>query len=80
MATVRDWDALSAKHGGAVAYGQAFLATDLLIQQQGLASVLEYFRCISHASDRLQHFQAIFGEELSNFERDFSTHLERLLG
>jgi len=80
MATVQDWDALSARHGGAMAYGQAFLATDFLIQQHGLASVIEYFRRVSHAVDRLQHFQAIFGEELSDFERAFSTCLEHLLG
>jgi len=80
MATVQDWDALSARHGGAIAYGRAFLATDLLIQQHGLASVIEYFRHVKHASSRRQHFRAIFGEELSAFERDFSAYLERLLG
>jgi hypothetical protein len=80
MATVQDWDALSARHGGAIAYGRAFLATDLLIQQHGVASVIEYFRHVNRASNRRQHFRAIFGEELSTFERDFSAYLERLLG
>jgi hypothetical protein len=79
MATVQDWDALSARHGGASAYGQAFLATDLLIQQHSLASIIEYFRRVNRASSRLQHFQAIFGEGLSVFERDFSAYLADLL-
>jgi hypothetical protein len=80
MATVQDWDALSARHGGAIAYGQAFLATDFLIQQHGLTSVIEYFQHVNRASNRLHHFQAIFGEELSAFEGDFSAYLDRLLG
>ncbi|HSF29426.1 MAG TPA: hypothetical protein VLK82_02995 [Candidatus Tectomicrobia bacterium] len=80
MATVQDWDALSTRHGGAIAYGRAFLATDHLIQQHGLASVIEYFRHVNRASSRRQHFRAIFGEEPSAFERDFNAYLERLLG
>jgi hypothetical protein len=80
MATVQDWDALSARHGGAIAFGQAFLATDLLIQRHGLASVIEYFRHVNRASSRRQHFRAIFGEELSAFEREFIAYLEGMLG
>jgi hypothetical protein len=79
MVTVEDWDALSARYGSAMPYAQAFLATDLLIQQHGLSSVIEYFRRESHSRDRLENFQAAFGEELSAFEREFTTYVERLL-
>jgi hypothetical protein len=80
MATVQDWDALSARYGSALPYAQAFLATDLLIHQQGLSSVIEYFRRVSPSRDRFQNFQVAFDEELSAFEREFTTYVACLLG
>jgi len=79
MASVKDWDTLSAKYGSAVPYAQAFLATDLLIQQHGISSVIDYFRRVSSAKDRLENFEAAFGEELLAFEHEFSTYVEHLL-
>ena len=80
MATVQDWDVLSARYGSVMPYAQAFLATDLLIQQHGLSSVMEYFRRVSHSRSRLEIFQAVFGEEPSAFEREFTTYVEGILG
>jgi hypothetical protein len=80
LVTSRDWDTLSAKHGGGLVYGQAFLATDFLMQRQGLSSVIEYFRRFTQSRNRLQNFRAAFGEELSAFEHEFATDLERRLG
>lgn len=80
LITSQDWDTLSARHGGVIVYGQAFLATDFLMQRRGLSSVIEYFRRFTQSQNRLQNFQAAFGEELSTFEREFTTYLERLLG
>jgi hypothetical protein len=80
MATVQDWDALSARYGSALAYAQAFLATDLLIHQQGLSSVMEYFRRVNPSTDRFQNFQVAFDEELSAFEHEFSAYVAGLLG
>jgi hypothetical protein len=80
MVSAKDWDSLSARYGSAVPYAQAFLATDLLIQQHGIASVIEYFRQASSAQDRLDVFEAAFGQELSVFEDEFTTHVERLVG
>jgi hypothetical protein len=78
MVTAQDWDALSARYGSAIPYAQAFLATDLLIEQHGVASVVEYFRCMSHSSTRLENFQAAFGDELLAFEHKFIAHQGRL--
>jgi hypothetical protein len=75
----RDWNTLTARHGGAMTYGQAFLATDLLIERRGLSSVVEYFRRFTQSKDRLRNFQAAFGEDLAAFERGFTAHLDRLL-
>jgi hypothetical protein len=60
-------------------YGQAFLATDLLIERRGLFSVVDYFRHFTRSKDRLRNFQAAFGKDLAAFEREFTAHLERLL-
>jgi hypothetical protein len=79
LVTSDDWDRLSAKYGGKMVYGQAFLATAFLIQRRGLSSVLEYFRRPPPPGDRLLHFQVAFGDALSTFERDFSAYLEHLL-
>jgi hypothetical protein len=78
MVNAKDWDTLSARYGSAVPYAQAFLATDLLIQQHGIAAVIDYFRRVSSARDRLEYFEAAFGEELSAFEHEFTTYVERL--
>jgi hypothetical protein len=80
MITVQDWEALNTRYGSAIPYAQAFLATDLLIQQRGLPSVLAYFRHVPQARDHIQIFQAAFGSELSTFQREFATYLESLLG
>jgi hypothetical protein len=34
---------LNARYGSAIPYAQAFLATDLLIEQRGVSSVIDYF-------------------------------------
>jgi hypothetical protein len=80
MVTVKDWDALSARYGSAIPYAQAFLATDLLIQQHGVTSVVNYFRLVSHSRDRVENFQAAFGEELLTFEGRFTAYVEHLHG
>jgi hypothetical protein len=79
MTSVEDWSILNTRYGSAVPYAQAFLATDLLIQQHGISSVIDYFRRVSSAKDRLENFEAAFGEELLAFEHEFSTYVEHLL-
>jgi hypothetical protein len=78
MVSVKDWETVSARYGSAVPYAQAFLATDLLVQQYGISSVIDYFRRVSDATDRLEIFEAAFGEDLLAFEHEFTTSVERL--
>ena len=80
MITVQEWQALNARYGSAMPYAQAFLATDLLIEQRGLSAIMDYFRRMPHATDLIENFRAAFGIELSTFEREFAAHLENLLG
>ena len=64
----------------AIPYAQAFLATDLLIEQRGLSAVIDYFRRVPNATDLMQNFQAAFGVELATFQHEFTAYLESLLG
>jgi hypothetical protein len=80
MITVQEWQALNARYGSAIPYAQAFLATDLLIEQQGLAAVLEYFRRAPYATDLSETFQSAVGIEPSAFQQEFSRYLAHLLG
>ena len=80
MITVQEWQALNTRYGSAIPYAQAFLATDLLIEQQGLSSVIDYFRRVPHATDLSQNFQAAFGVELSTFQQEFTVYLANLHG
>ena len=80
MITVQEWQALNARYGSAMPYAQAFLATDLLIEQRGLSAIMDYFRRMPHATDLIENFQGAFGIELSTFEREFAAYLENLLG
>jgi hypothetical protein len=79
MVSVEDWETLSVRYGSTVPYAQAFLATDLLIQQHGITAVIDYFRRVSSATDRLEHFEAVFGQEMLAFESEFTAYVERLL-
>jgi hypothetical protein len=67
MATFPAWVALAARHELRV-YALAFLAADAIIAQHGLPAVAAYFQRFAGSDDRLGHFHAAFGEELSAFE------------
>jgi hypothetical protein len=79
MMTGQDWQALNARSGSAIPHAQAFLATDLLIQQQGLSAIIAYFRHMPEVETHLQKFQAGFGIELASFQQEFTAHLASLL-
>ena len=66
--------------GHPATYGQAFLAVDLLVEQKGLPTVVEYFRLFEKSNDRERNFVAAFGEPVVKFEEKFSEHLKALLG
>jgi hypothetical protein len=79
MITAQEWQALNARYGSAIPYAQAFLATDLLIEQWGFSAIMDYFRRVPRATDLAENFQAAFGVDLSAFQQEFTMYLEGLL-
>ena len=61
-------------------YGQALIAVDYLIEQKGLAAVLEYFRLFRKSNNREQNFTTAFGEPPAAFDEKFSRRMAVLLG
>jgi len=65
---------------GQATHGQALIAVDYLIEQKGLAAVLEYFRLFRKSTNREQNFMAAFGETPAAFDAKFSRRMAVLLG
>lgn len=80
LASGKDWLERLQTRGRFATYGQAFLAVDMLIEQKGLPSVVEYFRLFGKLNDRERNFISAFGEPVATFEEKFSQHLKRLPG
>jgi hypothetical protein len=80
MATGTDWQVWSRNLGYEATYIQAFMAVDFLVEQKGLANVIEYFRLFKNLNNRGRNFITTFGEPLSAFEEKFNTHLRGLVG
>jgi hypothetical protein len=66
-----------ARHRLAPIYDQAFLGVDLLIAERGVTSILDYFRRFAASDDRMQNFEAAFGEPLGSFHARFKDRLTR---
>jgi hypothetical protein len=63
----------SAQHrrsGAAPTYQLAFLMVDRLVQRDGFARVVDYFRAFTESHDREQNFARVFGMSLDAFERE----------
>jgi hypothetical protein len=74
MATFRQWVMLGGRRDIAP-YAQSFLAVDFLIEQHGLAAVVDYFERFARGQDRQGNFRAAFGQDLQSFERAARAHL-----
>jgi len=74
------WTAWVQSLGDSATYGQAFIAVDFLVEQKGIAAVLEYFRLYRKLSNRARNFATAFGESLEPFDKRFSVTLARQLG
>jgi len=61
--------------GRYAAYGQGMIATDLLIKEKGLQSVLDYFRKFAKINNRQRNFNEAFRETLAQFDARFTQHL-----
>ena len=80
LATAADWLTWSRTLGREATYGQALLAVDFLIEQKGVAAVLEHARLFRKSMNREQNFVAAFGESAGAFSEKFTEHLRFLLG
>lgn len=74
-----EWLTWSKTLGRAATYGQALIAVDLLVEQRGLAAVVEYFRLFGKLNNRERNFTMAFGEPISAFDGKFTKHLRMLL-
>lgn len=61
--------------GRYAAYGQGMVAIDLLVEEKGLAAVLDYFRKFAKLNNRQRNFSEAFGETLKKFDAKFSQYL-----
>jgi hypothetical protein len=78
VVTFPQWSRWRSKHGAEVTYGQAFLATDLLIERKGYQAAVDYFRRFARSDNRLANFRAAFAQDLRAFAREFPVHLRAL--
>jgi hypothetical protein len=76
LARNSEWLTWSRTLGRAATYGQALIAVDFLIQQKGLAAVVDYFRLFGKLNNRERNFTTAFGEPISSFEEKFIKHLQ----
>ena len=75
-----DWQTWGPTLGPEATYGQAFLAVELLIEQKGVAAMIEYFRLFGKLNNRERNFATAFGEPVAKFDEKFTEHLKALLG
>jgi hypothetical protein len=80
LARNSDWTTWSRTLGRAGTYGQSLIAVDLLIEDKGVATVVNYFRLFGKSNNREKNFRIAFGETLANFEERFHRHLAVLIG
>jgi len=80
LSTGPDWLTWVRTLGRAATYGQAFLAVDFWIEQNGLSAVIGYFRLFNKVNNREKNFAAVAGEPMKTFEEKFDRHLRKLLG
>jgi hypothetical protein len=79
LVTNRQWIRARNDLGGPATYGQAFLATDWLVDRYGSARVVEYFRRFGHVDDRSRNFLSVFGTPAGQFAQEFRSRLPSLL-
>ena len=75
----RQWMDARDGAGSAATYGQAFLATDWLVERHGHAAVVDYFRRFADRDDAAANFRAAFGVAAGRFAEDFRARLPALL-
>ena len=79
LVTFPDWVAVVERFGQEAVYGHAMLAAEFLLERQGLPAAISYFELFRASDDRLANFRRAFGQDLRQFETDFSARLATLL-
>lgn len=74
----RDWVEMRRQAGSLATYGQAFLATDRLIDRVGHRTVVEYFRHAGASRNRDAAFEAVFGVSRAAYLSEFRRYLATL--
>jgi len=75
----RQWTEARDRAGSPATYGQAFLATDWLVERCGHAAVVDYFRRFGDLDDRARNFHDAFGAAPGQFAEEFRARLPALL-
>jgi len=75
----RQWTEARDGAGSPATYGQAFLATDWLVERCGHAAVVDYFRRFGDLDDRARNFHDAFGAAPGQFAEEFRARLPALL-
>jgi hypothetical protein len=68
------------REGSLPTYQLAFLMADYLIERDGFAQVVEYFRAFGASHDRRRNFAEAFHQTLEEFESEILTHLKSVVG
>ena len=74
LATFPQWVEANAR-GDSTTYFLSFLAVDLLLERNGLAAVVGYFKRFATSQDRAANFRSAFGEDLKAFEATLTARL-----
>jgi hypothetical protein len=67
------------KEGSLPTYQLAFLMADYLVQRDGFARVVAYFKSFERRQDRHANFRDTFGQSLDQFEREVLAHLKTVV-
>jgi hypothetical protein len=79
MVTFPDWVRLAQGMGQEAIYGHAMLATEFLLERQGVSAAIRSFELFGASDDRAANFQRAFGLELSESKAAFNERLSAML-
>ena len=67
------------KEGSLPTYQLAFLMADYLIERDGFARVVEYFRAFAKSQNRHVNFERAFKQSIDQFEQEILGHLKMVV-
>jgi hypothetical protein len=67
------------REGSLPTYQLAFLMADYLIEREGFARVVAYFRTFGEGQDRRENFERVFSQTLDDLEREILAHLKTVV-